>query len=336
MSELRRNPLTGQWVIIADERSNRPHAGNQSKLRGQVPSYDENCPFCPGNESQTPPAVLEKPGSNSGERWYIRGFANQYAALSPDYVPLRDPGSPLFVARPGFGEHELLVETPVHNGFPAGRTVDEMSRLFQAYQQRFRSLMDRPLIQHVLIFKNHGKDAGSSLVHPHSQIIGLPMVPDLVQKSGEVARDYFDRTGRCILCQMAREESAVGHRMVLEDQHCKVFQPFAASCPAETWIVPASHQPFFSQASPEMLTALATALLETLSLLRSGFDDPDFNYVFHTGPCGPNDTLPEYWHWYVQLLPRFNVTAGLGLGTGIQINTLPPEMGAQIMRQARR
>jgi UDPglucose--hexose-1-phosphate uridylyltransferase len=122
--------------------------------------------------------------------------------------------------------------------------------------------------------------------------------------------------------------------MVLQDQYFLAFQPFAASHPAETWIVPATHQPFFTRACPETLAALASALLETLRRLSYGFDDPDFNYVFHTSPVSLESSAPEYWHWYVQLLPRMNTTAGFELGTGIQINTMPPEMAAQIMREA--
>jgi UDPglucose--hexose-1-phosphate uridylyltransferase len=269
-------------------------------------------------------------------QWQVRGFANKYAALEPgNGLATTPPTSSLFVASPGLGEHEVLVETPIHNHFPALRTSEDMLRLYRAYQQRQLALMKLPFIQYVLIFKNHGRQAGTSQEHPHSQIIALPIVPDSVQKRGQIARKHYDVTKLCLLCQIKDEESQARSRVVFQDEQFTVFHPFAASRPAETWIVPSEHRPSFEQVGDEELTKLASVALKILQLLRSSFGDPDFNYILHTSPRGAAHESPEYWHWYLQIIPRITTAAGFELGSGIHINPMPPEQTAEIMRQTK-
>lgn len=334
MSEFRQNPLTGQWVIIAGERRSRPGGTDRPNTRWDTPVYDKNCPFCPGNESETPPTVFEMRGATGEDQWQVRGFANKYPALGAHDIASSLSSNPLFLALPGRGEHQLLVETPIHNRFPAARTEREMVRLMDAYQQRHLSLMELPWIEYVLIFKNHGREAGTSQEHPHSQIIASPIMPDSVQRSGEVAGEHYKRTGMCLMCQIVAEESRAGTRVVLHEQQFVVVHPFAASRPAETWVVPITHQPSYAEASGEVVAGLGSALLRTLKKLASGFSDPDFNYVLHSSPKSAENQPPEYWHWYLQIFPRMTTAAGFELGSGIFINTMPPEQTAAIMREA--
>ena len=334
MSEFRQNPLTGQWVIIAGERGNRPTQQPRPSTQRNAPSYDENCPFCPGHESETPPTVFEMRDATGGEQWQLRGFANKFPALVPDNIPSSDASSPLFLALPGRGEHQVLVETPIHNRFPAARTEGEMVRLMEAYQQRYLSLMELPWIEYVLIFKNHGKEAGTSQEHPHSQIIASPITPDSVQRRGEAAGEHYKRTKMCLMCQIIAEESRSGSRVVFQDRQFIVFHPFASSRPAETWVVPINHQASYAQASGEVVSGLGNTLLRALKMLASGFSDPDFNYVLHTSPKAAESPPPEYWHWYLQIIPRMTAIAGFELGSGIFINTVPPEQTAAVMREA--
>lgn len=332
MSELRRNPLTGHWVIIAGERGKRPHELARSRRRRRAPSYLENCPFCPGNEARTPPAVLEIPDSDTGDRWQVRAFPNKYAALTPVSSQHKDPDSSLFHTIPGEGAHEVIVETPVHNRFSAGRGEDEMALVVEAYQRRYAELLARPSTKYVLVFKNHGEGAGTSLEHPHSQIIAAPVVPEGVRLRARIAEEHYRSTGRCLLCQLAEEEIRAGTRVVHRDERFVVFHPFAPGRPAETWIVPLEHQAAFEQAPEATARAFAPVLGRTLRQLSAGFGDPDFNYAIQTAPKG--EATSPYHHWHLQLVPRLTRAAGFELGSGIFINISPPEESAERMRRA--
>lgn len=331
MSELRRNPLTGHWVIIASERVARPHDAVRAARRAASPSHDERCPFCPGNEPMTPPPLLEMAAPDPPGAWRVRAFANKYAALSPDAAP-SNSRSPLLQSRPGIGAHEVIVETPVHNRFLADRTEDEMTSVVQAYQQRCEARMQESTTAYLLIFKNHGEEAGTSLIHPHSQAIAAPIVPEDVRRACDIAQAHFSDTRRCLLCNVAEEELKAGERIVSRDERFVVFHPFAAARPAETWIVPLEHQSTFHDLPADDLEPFASVLLRTLRQLRAAFDDPDYNYAIHSAPVAL--ASEPYLHWYVQLIPRLTKAAGFELGSGIYINPLAPEESADAMRSA--
>jgi UDPglucose--hexose-1-phosphate uridylyltransferase len=333
MSELRLNPATGEWVIIAAERGGRPHEFAQRRRKHRrVHSHVQSCPFCAGNEEMTPSPVLELP-SEPPEQWQVRAFPNKYPALGPGPASGARSEGPLFAAVTGEGAHEVLVETPLHNRFPADRDDGEMALLFQAYQQRYLALQSHRLTKYVLIFKNHGEGAGTSIEHPHSQIIAAPVVPEKEQRRCEIAYKHYDRTGRCLYCDIVNEELRLVSRVVYHDNQFVVFHPFAAGHPAETWIIPLRHQPPFGQVDEQGLRAFASVLLQTLRQLRDAFGDPDFNYAIHTAPKDEEDR--PYYHWHLQLIPRMTKAAGLELGSGMYVNVAAPEDTAKAMRQAR-
>ena len=331
MSELRLDPTTREWVIIAGERSRRPHEYARPKKRDEVPPYVDSCPFCPGNESMTPPAILEISDPET-RAWRIRGFPNKFAALGDGYPLLSNADGPLFIAEPGEGAHEVLVETTGHNRLPATRTEEEMLLLVQAYHERYLAMIERPSTRYVLIFKNHGEDAGTSLEHPHSQIIAAPVVPETVRRKCEISGEHYERMGQCLYCRLAEEEIRSEGRVVYCDQQFVAYHPFAAAHTAETWIVPLAHQSSFAQLGRDGLVCFASVLTRTLRQLSTGFSDPDFNYAIHSAPRG--DEEKPYSHWYLQIIPHLSKTAGFELGSGIYINTAPPEHTAEIMRRA--
>ena len=297
-----------------------------------MPPHVESCPFCAGNEEMTPSPVLEIPSDPPG-RWQVRAFPNKYPALVQAPSPEANSQGPLFSAVSGRGAHEILVETPLHNRFPADRDEGEMALLVQAYQQRYLALQARESTRYVLIFKNQGVDAGTSLEHPHSQIIAAPVVPEREQRRCEVARQHHSSTGRCLYCDIVAEELRIGARIVYADDRFVVFHPFAAARPAETWIVPLEHRPSFGQVDEQGLRAFASALGRTLRQLSRAFGDPDFNYAIHSAPTGEEDK--PYYHWHLQLMPRLTKAAGLELGSGMYVNVASPEDTAEAMRRAR-
>ncbi|MFQ6019602.1 MAG: galactose-1-phosphate uridylyltransferase [Dehalococcoidia bacterium] len=332
MSELRRNPATGEWVIIAAERGQRPRGlARPGRRRKRVPAYVQGCPFCPGNEELTPQAILEVPARSVPGRWQVRGFPNKYPALVPAPASEASSQGPLFVAVSGEGAHEILVETPLHNRFLADMEEGEFVLLIQAYRERYRALESRRPTKYVLIFKNQGREAGTSLEHPHSQIIATPVVPASIQRRCEIASEHYDRAGRCLYCHIVDEELRLGDRVVYHDSRFVVFHPFAAARPAETWIVPMKHQSSFGQVDEEGLRAFASVLGRTLRQLSRGFGDPDFNYAIHSAPR--DEKGRPYYHWHLQLMPRLTRAAGLELGSGIYVNVASPEDTAEAMRR---
>ena len=332
MSEFRLNPATGEWVIIASERRRRPEDNARPRRRRRLPSHVETCPFCAGNESLTPTAVLESADPTANGPWAVRVFPNKFPALEPSPSPAAASQGPLFSAVSGEGVHEVVVETAVHNRFPAARSEEETLLIARAYRERYQALMARPSTQYVLIFKNQGKAAGTSIEHPHSQIIATPILPESVWRSGEIAREHHRRSGRCLHCQLAEEEMRVGSRVVYRDDRFVVFHPFAAGRPAETWIMPLEHQPSFGRVDEDTLACFASVLTRTLRQLAAGFGDPDFNYAIHSAPHGEEDR--PFWHWRLQLIPRLTMAAGFELGSGIYINVASPEATAETMRCA--
>lgn len=332
MPEFRLDPTTGEWVIIAGERGRRPQEYVRPRAGRDAPAYADGCPFCPGNEAMTPPDVLLLPDSSSKSRWQVRVFPNKHAALTTTPSQANASEGLLFRAVPGFGIHEVLVETPAHNCFPAMLSHEETTLLVQAYQQRFSALAASPSIQYILIFKNHGERAGTSLVHPHSQIIAAPMVPENVLGKRRIAQEHHQNTGKCLYCHLVEEEVRSGARVVYDDELFLVFHPFAAARPAETWIVPRNHQPSLSQVDEPELSRLAAVLNRTLKQLRAGFSDPDLNYAIHSTARSGEHT--PYLHWFLQLVPHLSESAGFELGSGININVEPPEHTAELMRRA--
>jgi UDPglucose--hexose-1-phosphate uridylyltransferase len=327
VSELRYDVTAGEWVIVAGGRGARP----QEFIPGGafpegLPDWSATCPFCPGNEKETPPPVLSLPDPQQPDRWLVRAFPNKYPAMVPDPEPAESTGG-LFQSRAGTGGHEVIVETPIHNQPPADFDDRHLAAVLRAYRERYLNLTARPGVRYVLPFKNQGEQAGISLSHPHSQMLALPAVPEREERRVRIASQYHEQTGRCLYCDVAREELATGERVVLQSEQFAVFQPFFASRPAETWILPKAHQASFSNADD--LDALAAVLGAVLRRLREAFGDPAYNYVIHSAPPG---TAEQSYHWHLRLLPYLARPAGLELGTGMWVNPFPPEETARRMR----
>jgi UDPglucose--hexose-1-phosphate uridylyltransferase len=330
MPELRRNPTTREWVIIAPDRGLRPHDFVRQQPRSQEPEYSPSCPFCPGNESQAPPAVLELPGTRVSNRWQVRVVPNMYPALSTgDSIGTPTKGS-LLTWLPGTGAHEVVVETPRHNELPAETTAQDLTLVLRACQLRYLALAARPETRYVLVFKNHGEAAGTSLRHSHSQIIAAPVLPESERRKGDIAAEHHGKTGSCLICQLVREECRDARRLVSQGDGFAVFCPFFAARPAETWIVPMDHQQSFALVDDATLKGLGSVLRQTLRRIDSAFSDPDFNYVMQSAPVG-EETLPHH-HWYMRIIPRLATPAGFELGSEVYVNTLSPESAAARLR----
>jgi UDPglucose--hexose-1-phosphate uridylyltransferase len=332
MPELRQDPATKQWVIIARERAKRPHDFVRPVLPPPLPEYKEDCPFCPGNESMTPPETMayRRGGLPNGPGWWVRTVPNKFSALVPAGSISRKEEEGLFRKMDGVGQHEVIIESPQHNLFIPLMEDKQVEEVLLAYRERYLALREDPRFKLIIIFKNHGRGAGTSLEHPHSQLVATPIVPLNIRHRFEKAASHYDDDGTCVYCDILREGLRVRTRLIMETDRFVTFHPFASRAPFETWILPKEHQASFGSISTGDAKEFAGVLKTTLLKLYKGLSNPDFNYIIHTAPT--KDEHEEYFHWHLQILPRLVTPAGFELGTGIFINTALPEETAAFIR----
>lgn len=332
MSEIRQDPTTKEWVIITKERRKRPSDFTHQELRNEKPSTINSCPFCPGNESMTPPEVLCYKNSNTNS-WQVRVFANKFPAVTPEGSTLRTIEHGIFLGMEGRGCHEVIVETPEHNRTLALMKDMEISQVLRAYRERYQAMVQTPSIKSIIIFKNHGLRAGTSLEHPHSQLVATAIVPRYMRMQYEVAINYYDDNGQCLYTDLTSRELDAGTRIVMETERFVVFHPFASHRPFETWIMPRDNQPSFALSSTEDIQSLAPVLRLTLLKLYRGLNNPDYNFVIDSAPAGEEHS--GFYQWHMRIIPRITESAGFEIGSGIFINTALPEETAQFMRDLR-
>jgi UDPglucose--hexose-1-phosphate uridylyltransferase len=338
LPSLRQDPATRKWSIIATERAKRPDdfvRGHKEKATPET--YDESCPFCPGNEHMTPDPVLTIPDGDQGASvaWQVRVVPNKFAAL------MRPTGGEASTARTrkgpylemdGIGEHEVVIESPDHSKTIATMTEARVSRLISTYRTRFLELDGSSWNQQIVIFRNQGEGAGTSLSHPHSQIIGTPFVPEEIRTRLEVAQRHYDDCGTCIYCEMLQAETVEKSRIVDSNAGFVAFAPFASIVPYNTWIVPRRHASSFGVISEEETGLLGSMLLNVLKGMYSLLGNPDYNYVVRSAPH--HSAGEPHFHWYLDILPRLTTRAGFEIGSGMNINVVVPEDAASQLREA--
>jgi UDPglucose--hexose-1-phosphate uridylyltransferase len=327
MPEFRQNMATNEWVIIATERAKRPEDFKGSKPpKPPLPEYCAPCPFCRGNESKTPPSslVIEKDGT-----WAVRVVPNKFAAVQQE-IPIERERVGRFLKASGFGIAEVIIESPVHNLTLGTMSVESVQQVVSAYKQRFQEVAKQRGISLINIFRNHGERAGTSLEHPHSQLIATPIIPPHVRNPIEQAVRYHDTHGGCIYCDMLAEEIRLKDRIILETEHFVAYAPFASRTPFEARIILKNHQGSFVDINDNELADLAYLLQNILSRIHRGLDNPDYNFIIRSAPVGDEDA--KYFHWYMVIIPKLTTTAGFEIGTGIYINITYPEQCAEFLR----
>lgn len=328
MSEFRQNYVNKEWVIIAPERSKRPDdMRDEREESAPLPPFKDDCPFCPGHEDRTPPASYSL---SNGESWKLRVVPNKFAALSPGTTLERDCDGP-FLRAGGFGVAEVLIESPRHDETLSTLSLADVEQVLRAFRTRHLALASDPRINLVTIFRNHGKLAGTSLEHPHSQIIATPIVPPHVRDPWQQAQAHFDTFGRCAYCEALNGEIRAEARILRESEHYVSFCPYASKSPFEIRIFPRRHCASFSWLHDLELFDLAYILKDALERLRVGLRNPDYNLLLRS--CAFGDEDARHLHWYMVVIPKLTTAAGFELGTGIYINVTPPEVAAAYLRK---
>lgn len=327
MPELRHNVLTREWVIIATERAKRPQDFvKKSKDKKAIPSYVDTCPFCPGNEKMTPPETHVVPGTSG---WRVRVTPNKFAAVSYE-AGLHRSFQGIRRTVSGVGIHEVIVETPDHSKITALLQDDEVECIIQTYLNRFLFASADPRVEQVTLFKNHGEAAGTSLEHPHSQMIATPVITAQFRDRLINSLKHFDEFGECLFCRVLEQEVKEGTRLILETEHFVSFVQFAALTPFSILIMPRRHMACFAEIKDAEAAGLAHALRVTLAKLYYGLENPDFNYTVRTAPLEYSGA--KYHHWYLSIIPRLTKVAGFELGSGMFINASLPEENASFLR----
>ena len=331
MPELRKDPITGRWVIISTDRAKRP----SDFLRQSVEIKGNGfCPFCYGNEDKTPPEILAYGRNGAGRNqpgWTVRVVPNKFPALGIE-GDLDRQGEGLFDKMNGIGAHEVIIETPTHEATLATLPEKSIEQVLAAYRDRVLDLKNDRRFRYILIFKNHGEAAGASLEHTHSQLIALPIVPKRVREEVDQSKRYYQEKERCIFCDMIRQEIETESRVINENEHFIAIAPYAPRFPFETWLLPKQHSSAFENNQSPIYTGLAKLMRDILARLDNVLDRPAYNYVIHTSPIGEESN--DHYHWHIEMMPKLTKVAGFEWGTGFYINPTPPEESARFMREA--
>ncbi len=334
--ELRIDPLTGLRTIIAGDRASRPGGGMHADPR--PPLDPESDPFLEGHEDRTPPelyALRDGDGAReNGPGWQVRVVPNLYPALAlPDgdapsagTDPLASGrGEPdLFPARPAEGAHEVIVNAP--QPVTSLRELDpaQVETAMEVWRERMRAHSEAPYV-HVLV--NEGREAGASLPHTHAQLYALPFVPAGIARERERFKAHWDRTqGRNLLEDLLQEEVRRRERIVAIDNEAVAIAPFASRVPFQLQIVPRRPRAKFEDDGP-LGARLLHDVIGRLERVLGGI--PPLNMWVRTAP-----RAADSFCWRIDLIPRLTQLAGLELGTGVNLNIVPPERAAELLRDS--
>ncbi len=253
---------------------------------------------------------------------------NKYPALRVE-GELNRRGEGIYDMMNGIGAHEVIIETPDHQKTLGDLDTTVIQETFKVFRERILDLRKDTRLKYVMVFKNHGAEAGASLEHSHSQLIATPIIPKTVIEEMEGARKYFGFKERCIYCDIIRQELKDGLRLVYEEEQFLAIEPFAPRFPFETWILPKRHASHFEASTDEILRHLALTLKVVLQKINRALQDPPYNFVLHTSPM-QEDHL-DYYHWHIEFMPKLTRVAGFEWGTGFYINPTRPEDAAKYL-----
>lgn len=326
MTEFRFEPLSRRWVIAGGDRASRPNDFCDTVTR----RGDLLCPFCGGHENETPTASAEYREPKAKD-WSVRVVPNKYPAVngkSDAKAPLNGCHE-LFTARPGSGLHEVIIESPRHVVDLPDLTPTELTNTFRAYRDRLAETANRGLL-YGQIFKNVGAEAGASLEHSHSQLIGLPWIPADIKDELASSADYFHERGRSLLSSLMEAEMADGARILATNDEFVAWCPFASRFAYECRIAPRKHAADFRKTSDGEAGRLARFVADLVRRIRSAVGNVGYNLVLHTSPFDSHSYDHYHWHW--EILPRLGKQAGFEFATGCFINPFLPEIAAEEIR----
>jgi UDPglucose--hexose-1-phosphate uridylyltransferase len=352
MNEMRRDPVTRKWIIV--ERDGDVEKAISS-LKAAVTRSVKNvqtqplpCDFCPGQEAQTPPSIMEYDAGNfryqkHEPQWQVRVVPNRNPVFRIEGNLDRRPVAGYDVMD-ALGAHEIIIEHREHRDWDEVPLPD-IAAIVAVYRERMNDLSKDERFGHLFIFKNHGSGANSSVAHPHSTLIASPSVPERIRRELDYTRKHYLVKERCLFCDIIKEEVRRKGRSGLVKQYDNfvTISPYFASHPLETWMLPRKHDSNFKNLSTGSFTELATVLQENLRTVKKIVGPLSYTLLLFSRPNkiwgGDRDywtTIDSDYHWHFKFLPRFPRQSGFhrsfSAGSGFMINQVPPEAAAALLR----
>jgi len=315
MAELRWNPMTKDWVMIASHRQNRP----------QMPK--DWCPFCPGS-GKVP------------DSYDVLKYDNDFPALSVTPPQPDDVANGFFKTAPAYGKCEVVLYSPEHNGKLTDLSGEHLKKLADLWTERFNALSADENIKYVFIFENRGEVVGVTMPHPHGQIYGYSFIPKKIALEIDSAAEYYNENGRCLFCDMLDNEREFGKRIIFENEHFTVFLPFFTEYPYGVYIMPRRHVATIAALNDDERAALAVTVKDVVGMLDSLFDY-SFPYMMcmHNAPVN-SGSFDENYHFHIEFFPpmrsadkqKFNASSETGVWA--HCNPTCPEAASEELRAA--
>src|SRR3989338_4035234 len=338
-SELRQDIVSGDLVVIATGRARRPtHFAAKPKFPVNK-NGKKNCPF----EELEGDALLivTKDGGqfpdlwqagSKAKDWFVEIIPNKFPAFTPRKICPSVAVNGLLRMIDGVGFHEVIVTKP-HDRSIALMSADEISLVIKAYRERFRTLSPEQCVEYISLIHNHGPESGASIVHPHSQLIAVPVIPPDVSRSFAGSERYFSENKSCVHCAMIDLEIQEKNRVIFENEHFIVFAPYASRAAFEVRIFPKAHNARFENMHDAELRPFAESLSRSLAMLYHGLNNPSYNFFIHTAPTDGRDY--SHYHWHLEIFPKTSIWGGFEFGTGIEISTIAPEDAAAFLKSVK-
>ncbi len=323
-TELRMDLVSNDWVVIATGRARRPESFAKHK-RIQEAILPKDCPFCQEGILEKAVAGRDKPNGS----WFVISIPNEFPAFARGYALHERKEGPNRIMD-GIGYHEVIV-TADHERQMTQFTADEVKMVVDVYQERYSDLINKKFVKYVSIFHNHGREAGASVAHPHSQLIAIPVLDPDLRDSVDGAESFYRSQGECVYCRMLKWDLKDERRIIYQNDKFVVLCPFAPQVSFEVRIYPKEHQPYFEKMDDDDKEFFAQALQKALSKIDKGLKDPAYNFYIHTAPADGKSY--DHYHWHLSILPKTAIWAGFELAVGIEISTIEPEKAAEFLRK---
>ena len=334
MSQLRQDPVSGEWIILAPGRAARPRFLDEKK-KPRKPAPKRTCPFEDMKRSGNWPPILAYPDA---AHWKFVLIPNKYPALAHSASCALPMKRGMYRVMEGAGTHDLLV-TRDHNKNFAELDPKIAEQLFFMLQERHRMMAKDPCAAYVSSFFNWGPQAGASIWHPHYQTLTMPIVPPHTARSVSCAEAYFNRHHRCVRCDMIKAEKKEKVRIVSENDHAIAIVPFASKQPFEVSILPKRHLSHFGSTPASVAGSVARLLQGAMKSMKKELNDPDLNFFIHGAPLSGHgakrkalSAVQKAHHWHIEVVPKISIPAGFEISTGIYINVVDPDAAAKMLR----
>ncbi len=318
-TELRYDLLTNDWVIVAPKRNLRLKKTN-------------NCPFCDIIEQEKPILIFNKGKKvDNLEEWTTVVIPNKYPIFDSKEKIKEKEENEFHLKITSGGFHEIVV-TKEHNKPIAQLSLERVKELISCYKERYNELRNYDFVKYILIFQNHGKEAGASQEHPHSQILTSPLIDKEFNIILSNSKEYFKKNNSCLQCKINKKEKEFKKRIVFENNDFIAFCPFAPKFLFQVTISPKKHSASFEEITEKQIESLAQAFKEVLAMYNAVLDKPAYNFYLHSAPC-KDGFCDAYFHWYWNFFPRISKLAGFEMGANMEILTITPEDQAMLLRK---